>query len=105
MHPASLHRRTGSPLADVTSAYADFFELFDGFKEFVEFFHFQDLVTTDCKKVQFYLPLDNFKRSGTPTTTPEYVTYRDKVLEFIEKRNGRMAKWVKENHPEIEIRQ
>lgn len=27
----------------------DFFALFDGFEEFVDFFHFQDLVTPDYK--------------------------------------------------------
>lgn len=87
-----------SPLADVINAYADFFELFEGFTEFVEFFHFQDLVTPDYDEVRFYLPFDNFKRSGTPTTTDEYVEYREKTLEFIEGRERRMAEWVMEHH-------
>lgn len=87
-----------SPLADVINAYADFFELFEGFTEFVEFFHFQDLVTPDYDEVRFYLPFDNFKRSGTPTTTDEYVEYREKTLEFIEGRKRRMAEWVMEHH-------
>lgn len=95
----------GSPLADVTDAYRDFFELFDGFDEFVDFFHFQDLVTPDYKEVQFFLPFENFTRSGTPTTKEDYVRYREATLEFIEKRGTRMAKWVIENHPEIEVRQ
>ncbi|MDF9751574.1 hypothetical protein [Arthrobacter sp. ES3-54] len=94
-----------SPLASVINAYADFFALFDGFKEFVEFFHLQDLVTPDYKAVRFYLPFDNFERSGTPATKDEYVTYREATLEFIEGRNRRMAKWVTEHHPEIEVRQ
>jgi hypothetical protein len=93
-----------SPLADVINAYADFFALFDGFKEFVEFFHFQDLVTPDYEEVRFYLPFDNFKRSGMPATKDEYVTYREATLEFISARNGRMAAWVMENHPGIEVR-
>lgn len=88
-----------SPLADVITAYADFFELFEGFTEFVEFFHFQDLVTPDYDEVQFYLPFDNFKRSGTPATKEEYVEYREKTLEFIEKRGRRMAEWVMKHHP------
>jgi hypothetical protein len=95
----------GSPLADVTNAYEDFFELFGGFTEFVDFFHLQDLVTPDYKEVRFYLPFDNFERSGTPATTEEYVTYREATLEFIERRNHRMAKWVLEHHPEIEVRE
>jgi hypothetical protein len=94
-----------SPLADVINAYADFFALFNGFTEFVEFFHLQDLVTPGFDKVRFYLPLDNFERPGTPATKDEYVEYREKTLEFIERRKRRMAKWVKENHPEIEVRQ
>ncbi|MDJ0457701.1 hypothetical protein PUN71_010855 [Arthrobacter sp. NQ7] len=92
-----------SPLADVITAYADFFELFDGFQEFVEFFHFQDLVTPSFDEVGFFLPFDNFKRTGTPATTAEYVTYREASLNFIAVRGRRMAKWVVENHPEIEV--
>ncbi|MCT1722987.1 hypothetical protein M3B14_05010 [Kocuria marina] len=94
-----------SPLADVINAYADFFALFEGFREFVDFFHLQDLVTGDYKKVQLYLPFDDFGRPGTPVTTEEYVTYREKTLEFIGNRNRRMAQWVMKNHPEIEVRE
>ncbi|WP_224167251.1 hypothetical protein [Arthrobacter sp. StoSoilA2] len=97
-----------SPLADVATAYKDFFELFgqreQGFKGFVEFFHFQDLVTPDYEEVRFYLPFDNFKRSGMPATKDEYVTYREATLEFISARSRRMAAWVMENHPGIEVR-
>ncbi|GAB2707798.1 DUF6994 family protein [Arthrobacter bambusae] len=97
-------REPWSPLAEVINAYADFFALFDGFKEFVEFFHLQDLVTPD-EEVRFYLPFDNFERSATPTTTEEYVKYREATLDFIARRNHRMAEWVMEHHPEIEVRQ
>ena len=89
----------GSPLADVTNAYSDFFKLFDGFQEFVEFFHFQDLVTPDYDEVQFYLPFDNFERPGTPLTTEEFVTYREATLQFIVGRERRMLRWVLENTP------
>ena len=47
----------GSPLADVTTNYADFFELFCTFKQFVEFFHLQDLVTPEGK-IDFFLEED-----------------------------------------------
>ena len=93
-----------SPLAEVIKNYEDFFALFRDFQGFVEFFHFQDLLTRDGK-VDFFLPLGDFKRHGAPASTPEYVEYREKVLEFIEKRNDRMAEWVIENHPDIEVRQ
>ncbi|MCO4254453.1 DUF6994 family protein [Pseudarthrobacter cellobiosi] len=98
----------GSPLADVTSAYADFFELFGrrehGFTGFVDFFHLQDLVTPDYKEIRFYLPFDNFERSGIPATTGQYVTYRNATLEFIAGRKRRMAEWVTKNHAEVEVR-
>ena len=94
-----------SPLADVINAYSDFFKLFDGFKEFVDFFHLQDLVTPGYDKVLFFLPFENFERSGIPVTTEEYVTYREATLEFIAGRGRRMAKWVIENHPDIEVRE
>ncbi|PPB48023.1 hypothetical protein C4K88_16360 [Arthrobacter pityocampae] len=95
---------SGNPLSDVTRAYEDFFALFDGFKEFVDFFHFKDLVTLDYDAIQFYLPFDNFERSGTPATTDEYVAYRDATLTFIARRENRMAEWVSKHHPEIEVR-
>ena len=103
MHPASLHRRTREPPRGVLNAYADFFALFERFAEFVDFLHPQDLVTPDYDEVRFYLPFDNFERPGTPVTTEEYVTYREATLEFISGRMRRMAKWVMEQPPEIEV--
>ncbi|MGY3319604.1 DUF6994 family protein [Arthrobacter sp. TE12232] len=91
-----------SPLADVINAYKDFFELFDGFVEFVDFFHLQDLVTPDYKDIRFFVPFEGFEPSGVPA---DYVTYREATLEFIAARNRRMAKWVTENHPNIEVRE
>lgn len=91
-----------SPLADVLSAYADFFALFDGFKEFVDFFHFQDLVTPDYSEVLFFLPFDNFKHRGTPATTEEYVAYREATLDFIERRTGRITEWLRDNCPDTD---
>ena len=94
-----------SPLAGVINAYADFFALFDGFAEFVDFFHLQDLVTPAYDEVLFHLPFTGFTGSGLPATTAEYVAYREATLEFIERRSHRMAKWVTDSHPEIEVLQ
>ncbi|QOD05378.1 hypothetical protein IDT60_04565 [Pseudarthrobacter sp. BIM B-2242] len=91
-----------SPLADVLTAYADFFALFDGFKEFVDFFHFQDLVTPDYSEVLFFLPFDNFKHRGTPATTEEYVAYREATLDFIERRTRRITEWLRDNCPDTD---
>lgn len=91
----------GNLLAAATTAYEDFFDLFDDFKGFVKFFHFQDLVRpdSDYEKVEYFLPLENFKRLGTPTSKDEYVEYRHNVLKFIELRSVRMVKWVMEGRP------
>lgn len=94
-----------SPLASVLKAYSDFFALFEGFAEFVDFFHLQDLVTSSDNEVRFYLPLKDFNRPGTPATLEEYVRYREAALEFSAQRGRRMADWVIRNHPEIEVRQ
>lgn len=94
-----------SPLASVIKTYEDFFARFQDFAEFVDFFHFQDLVSPGYDEVRFFLPLDNFGRHGAPATTQEYVSYRERVLEFIAARGSRMAEWVTKNHPEIEVRQ
>lgn len=83
-----------SPLADVLAAYGDFFALFEGFDEFVDFFHFQDLVTSDYERVQFYLPLEDFSRRGTPLTVDEYVTCMEATLSLIKQRQRRMAEWI-----------
>lgn len=83
-----------SPLADVLAAYGDFFALFEGFDEFVEFFHFHDLVTPDFENVRFYLPLEDFSRSGLPQTLDEYVTCMEATLSLIEQRQRRMSRWI-----------
>ncbi|MHA7191099.1 DUF6994 family protein [Arthrobacter sp. MDT2-16] len=91
----------GSPLAGVTTNYADFFVLFGTFSAFVEFFHLQDLATPEG--INFFLPFDDFQRPATPTTADEYVTYREATLRFIERRGSRMADWVQKVHPDVEV--
>ncbi|MEO5314729.1 hypothetical protein PV772_11515 [Pseudarthrobacter sp. CC12] len=96
-----------SPLADVITNYWDFFELFGTFEKFVEFFHFQDLVTPEGK-IAFFLEEDDedkvFTRSGVPVTKDEYIRVREPSLKFIALRGNRMADWVEENHPDIKVR-
>lgn len=94
----------GSPLDDVTTNYADFFKLFCTFEQFVEFFHFQDLVTPEGK-IDFFLGEEdmNFERSGVPTTKDEYIRVREASLKFIMLRGNRMADWVEKNHPDVKV--
>lgn len=92
-----------SPLAKVIKNYEAFFALFRDFEGFVQFFHFQDLLKPDGQ-IDFFLPHKDFKRQADPATTEEYIAYREKVLASFDKRNGRMADWVRENHRDIEVR-
>lgn len=86
-----------SPLADVLANYSDFFSLFDGFCEFVDFFFFQDLVHDDCTQVKFALEFDDFAARGVPATLDQYVQYREATLDFIARRETRMKAWVSES--------
>lgn len=101
---------TENALASVLTAYNDFFSLFEGFPEFTEFFHFQDLVSPDFSAVRSLMCFDEvlaqpaFEREATPTTVEEYVAYREATMKFITRRGNRMADWVEEHHPEVEIR-
>ena len=80
-----------SPLSNVLERYSDFFSLFNNFKGYIEFFHLQDIVSDDFKRVKFYLPFDDFQRSiATPKTKEEYLTYRQAVMLFINQRNTRI---------------
>lgn len=96
-------------LASVLTAYGDFFTLFDGFAEFTEFFHFQDLIRPDFSAVRSLMRPDevlaqrDFEQEATPTTVEEYVAYREATLEFITRRGDRMADWVEKFHPEVEV--
>ena len=79
-----------SPLSNTLVRYSDFFSLFSNFKSYVEFFHLQDVVSNDFKKVKFFLPFDDFQRVPTPKTKEEYIAYRQAVMLFINQRNTRI---------------
>lgn len=102
--PAGALKDAYMDFVAVIDSYKDFFALFGGFKEFVDFFHFQDLVTPDCRAVRFYLTFGKFEVPGAPASKDDYVTYREAALQFIAARGRRMAEWVTEHHPDIEVR-
>lgn len=82
-----------SPLADVLANYSDFFSLFDGFCEFVDFFFFRDLVYDNYTQVRFTLDFDDFASPGVPVTLDQYVQHREATLDFISRRETRMRAW------------
>ena len=83
----------GSPLSATLARYADYFQLFGGFSEYVEFFLLQDLVTDDCTAVKFFSPWEDFKSSPVPDSMAAYLGYRERAMAFIEARNQRIRTW------------
>lgn len=82
-----------SPLGETLGRYADFFELFDDFRGYVDFWLLQDLVTDDYASVRFFLPFSDFQAPHVPGSLDAYLEYRSRTLEFIDARNRRIAAW------------
>lgn len=81
-----------SPLSDVLTRYASFFDLFNDFRGYVEFFLLQDLVSSDCSSVKIATPFDDFRGSPIPATAEEYRAYMCAAIAFIEARNQRIRR-------------
>jgi len=79
-----------SPLSDTLKRYADFFDLFENFRGYVEFFLLHDIVTEDLSTVKFFAPFDDFKISPLPSSREAYTRYKQLAVEFIEARNCRI---------------
>lgn len=79
-----------SPLSDVLSRYAGFFELFGTFRGYVEFFLLHDLVSADFSVVKISVPFDDFRGSPIPSGVDEYKVYESAARAFIEARNQRI---------------
>ena len=82
-----------SPLLEPLNRYADFFNLFDDFRGYVEFFLLQDIVNDEFSAVKFFMPFDNFKTSPLPSSKDVYVSYMQHAVEFIEARNKRIREY------------
>ncbi len=80
-----------SPLAATIARHSDFFALFGAFREYVDIFLLQDLVTPDAEAVRFFTAFDDFTTPAVPRDLPEYLEFRRRSIEFVEARNRRMA--------------
>ncbi|MDR0732466.1 MAG: hypothetical protein LBF08_00165 [Dysgonamonadaceae bacterium] len=85
-----LYAGQASPLYKTLLRYKTFFDLFDDFMGYVDFFLLQDLVDGHGK-IKFYFPFDDFTHPPVFSTINDYLQYKGRVMEFIEKRNGRIA--------------
>ncbi len=82
-----------SPLSKCLNRYSDFFNLFVNFKGYVDFFFLQDLINSDYTKINFFHPFESFEKSPLPKTVEEYLSYKTKSINFINKRNERIEEW------------
>lgn len=80
-----------SPLFDTLSRYNDFFMLFGNFRGYVDFFHFQDAVSSDYYSVIIATPYDNFLSSPLPSSVDEYIRYLEATEILINARNKRIS--------------
>jgi hypothetical protein len=81
-----------SPLHDVFLRYQDFFGLFRDFRGYIDFFLLQDLVTENYAQIKFYLLFDNFMSAPNFHCVNDYLIYKERVIDFINKRNSKIDK-------------
>jgi hypothetical protein len=82
-----------SPLAANLAAYTGFFALFENFDNYVAFWLLQDLV--EDGQVRFWLPFDDFKTRAVPREMESYLSYRQRMEDFITARNRRIQEYAR----------
>jgi len=70
--------------------YADFFALFGDFRNYVNFFLLNDLVS-DGSEVKFFMEFDDFRLPSYPTDLERFKEYRRRAIDFVEARNRRVS--------------
>ena len=93
---AKVRDQERNPLGLTFVRYEQFFDLFDGFDEFVDFWLLRDLLSDDGERVVFLMEgdipeYDFTTRRPFPTSETEYDRYLDNALEFVGRRNDRMT--------------
>lgn len=81
-----------SPLYDTLNRYRSFFNLFSDFKDYIQFFLLDDLIN-ETQEVKFYLPFDDFNTAPSFSCIEDYLLYKERVINFIQKRNNRIKKY------------
>lgn len=88
-----------SPLSKVLEKEKAFFDLFGDFKNYVDFFFLQDCVAADYRTVKLWLDNDVFAEDPLPKTTEDYMCWMNHQLEFVKKRNERIAMYIEKKSP------
>ncbi len=86
------YQNEDSPLFETLCKNKDFFDLFVDFKGYVDFFFLQDCVSEDYNSVNFWIGDGDMSKNPMPQTVDEYLQWIEKQLEFVEKRNKRIAR-------------
>lgn len=85
------YQNQDSPLGSTLARYAAFFDLFGSFKGYVEFFLLDDLTSDDGTSIDFFLPFSGFSTSPLPANVDEYLSYKERLVAFVDARNQRIA--------------
>lgn len=85
------YKNEDSPLFDTLNKNKEFFGLFVDFKGYVDFFFLQDCVSADYDSVNFWIGDGDMSKNPMPQTVDEYLLWIKNQLEFVEKRNKRIA--------------
>lgn len=80
-----------SPLFETLIKNKDFFDLFVDFKGYIDFFYLQDCVSENYQSVNFWIGDGDFSKDPMPQTVEEYLIWIEKQLDFVKKRNCRIA--------------
>jgi hypothetical protein len=91
------YRGQVSPLRDPLMRYHDFFALFGDFAGYVDYFLLHDLVTSDCNRIRFFMPFDDFKTPAVPRDLDTYREYQRRSIDFVKARNQRIADYCVRN--------
>ena len=83
-----------SPLSWCLEQDRKFFDLFIDFKGYVDFFFLQDCVTDDYRKVKMWLDTKLFESDPFPKGKEEYLRWIQCNLDFVGKRNTRIASYL-----------
>ena len=95
--------KQNSPLSEVLDRYGNFFQLFENFRNYVEYFLLQDLVNDDCSKVKFFTHFDDFQSSPIPKILDDYQNFLKNAADFILSRNKRISEFSFDSSTEIRL--
>lgn len=76
-----------SPLFDTIKRYESYFGLFENFKGYVNFFLFNENVSSDYSSVKIAPPFDNFESIPVPNNEEEYYEYMEYTEMLVNARN------------------